>query len=269
MNILTIDVEEIYHLNFPEIEGASYPRQPRVRENLKQVLSLLKEKSQRATFFVLGEIAEAFPQVVKEIREEGHEVASHGYHHRLIYEMSPEEFRKELRISLRILEDITGEKVLGFRAPSWSITTQSLWALKILEEEGLIYDSSIFPTSNFLYGIEGMDPYPHRIGKIWEFPPSTLPFFWKRIPVGGGFYLRVLPLWFLNISKKYYKRKGVPFLLYFHTWEISPHFSPLPLTPTHRFIRFHNLKFAYRKLEKILEREVFLPIKEFLTSWRK
>ncbi|HEX67759.1 MAG TPA: DUF3473 domain-containing protein [bacterium] len=265
MNLLTVDVEEINHANFPLL--VSYPFPSTVEEGVERFLEILENHGVKATFFILGEVALSHPELVKKISQTGHEVASHGMTHRLVYEMDEKAFRDEVRLSRKILEDISGQEVVGYRAPSWSITKRSLWALKILEEEGFLYDSSIFPFSNFLYGMEDVHPYPHRQGGLWEIPPSTLPFFLKRIPIGGGFYFRLLPLYLLEFGVKFLEAMNKPFLLYLHSWELAKINFPLPYAPFHRLILSWGLPSVKRKISFLLEKYNFSSIKEFLEKW--
>ena len=262
MNLLTVDVEEINHANFPLL--SSYPFPSTVEEGVNNLLHILKTHRVKATFFILGEIARSFPEMVRRISQEGHEIASHGMRHRLVYEMEEEEFREDIRDSRRILEEISGQRIKGYRAPSWSVSRNTLWVFRVLKEEGFLYDSSIFPFTNFLYGMEGFPPYPFKFGEVWEIPPSTLTFFPRRIPVGGGFYFRILPLALLFLSMEWFRLSGNPFVLYLHSWEFAEINFPLPYAPLHRFILSAGLGSVKRKLERILDIYIFSPVTDFI-----
>lgn len=182
INALTIDVEDYFHVTAFEkqIRPDTWDRHPlRVEDNTLRILDMLDEFAMKATFFVLGWVAERLPGLVREIQRRGHEIACHGYGHQLVYRLTPQEFRADISRAKKLLEDICGERVCGYRAPSYSITAKSLWALDTLLEEGFSYDSSIFPISHDIYGIPGGKRFPHQIsthaGNIQEFPISTFP----------------------------------------------------------------------------------------------
>ena len=234
INALTIDVEDYFQVNafasrirFDEWD--SYPL--RVDGNTQRILEMLDTFSVKATFFILGWVAERLPNLVREIQAHGHEIACHGYGHELIYRIGPERFRSDIRRAKQILEDTVGMHVHGYRAPSYSITKQSLWALDILVKEGFSYDSSIFPVMHDTYGIPDAERFPHTIrtgsGPLVEFPLTTMPFQlgWKkmRLPIAGGGYLRLLPVGVIRRGiASINQRERQPAVLYFHPWEIDP-----------------------------------------------
>lgn len=234
INAMTIDVEDYFHVTAFERhikpdEWDSYPL--RVEGNTLRILDMLDEFALRATFFVLGWVAERLPSLVKEIHRRGHEIACHGYAHQLVYRLSPEEFRKDVSKAKSILENLCGERVNGYRAPSYSIMTRSLWALDVLVEEGFSYDSSIFPISHDVYGIPGGKRFPHEIsthsGRIREFPISTYPLKiggWQaQLPIAGGGYLRLFPAQLVaRAIKSINSKENQPVIIYFHPWEIDP-----------------------------------------------
>lgn len=225
-NVLTIDVEDWYHSSLdlfkdsPVRHGAK--PEPSVVDNTIQALDLLSKTDNKATFFVLGTVAEHYPDVVKEILKRGHEVATHGYSHKLVYNMRPEEFEDDLKISLEHLNKAGCDQILGYRAPYWSITRQSLWALEVLQRLGFKYDSSIFPIRRGLYGIPGANPSVHKIAEdFWEFPPATIRMFGINWPIAGGGYLRMVPYRIIAsaIRKSSGRQSGV---FYFHPYELDP-----------------------------------------------
>ena len=230
INALTIDVEDYFQVNAfagricPD-QWDSYPL--RVDGNTRRILDMLDSFSFKATFFVLGWVAERLPALTKEIIRRGHEIACHGYGHELVYSISPERFRADIRRSKMLLEDQCGESVNGYRAPSYSITQRSLWALDILVEEGFTYDSSIFPVMHDTYGIPDAERFQHMrrtgAGPLVEFPLTTLPLHFGskevRLPIAGGGYLRLLPAELIAWGiEKINTRETQPSVLYFHPW---------------------------------------------------
>lgn len=192
LNALSIDVEDYFQVSAFEryVERSQWDSYPlRVVENTGRVIDLLEEFGVKATFFILGWVAQRCPDLVRRIRDAGHEIACHGYGHELVYRIGPERFREDIRRSKAILEELSGVQVRGYRAPSYSITAKSLWALDILVEEGFSYDSSIFPVYHDVYGIPDAPRFPHLIrrqsGEIMEFPLTTYPFRWGKRSTGS------------------------------------------------------------------------------------
>jgi polysaccharide deacetylase family protein (PEP-CTERM system associated) len=264
LNALTIDVEDYFQVNafarhVRQDQWDSYPL--RVEYNTRRILDLLDELDIRGTFFVLGWVAERLPELAPEIHRRGHEVACHGYGHELIYEIGPERFRADIRRSKGLLEDQCGVRVNGYRAPSYSITKQSLWALDILVEEGFLYDSSIFPVLHDTYGIPDAERFPNTLhtsaGSLLEFPLTTLPLKlgWRemRLPIAGGGYLRLLPSAIIrNGIRSVNQREGQPAVLYFHPWEIDPGQPHIKAGFKSRFRHYVNLDKTECKLRDIL-----------------
>lgn len=231
INALSIDVEEYFQVaNFEKVVRREDWSQfeSRVERSTALILSILNERSIKATFFVLGWVAEHHSQVVKDIANAGHEIGCHGYEHQLIYNQSKEIFREDVRKAKALLEDISGSPVIGYRAPSYSITKRSLWALDVLIEEGFEYDSSIFPIRHDRYGIPDYNRFPNEInrngsGKIKEFPISTIKMFGQNLPVAGGGYFRLLPYWITRKGlAKINRKEHQPFIFYVHPWEFDP-----------------------------------------------
>jgi polysaccharide deacetylase family protein (PEP-CTERM system associated) len=209
LNALTIDVEDYYQVSGFErfVERSQWDRyESRVVENTRRVLRLLDEQQVPATFFILGWVAERFPQLVRDIQQAGHEIGSHSYWHRLVYQLTSDEFREDLVRSRDVLEQIIGQRVTAYRAPSFSITKDSLWALDILASEGFLSDSSIYPIYHDRYGIPDAQPGLHRIatraGDLWEFPASVRRVAGMNVPVSGGGYFRLYPLWLTRRALK-------------------------------------------------------------------
>jgi polysaccharide deacetylase family protein (PEP-CTERM system associated) len=230
LNALTIDVEDYFQVSAFEGHVARHDWhhcESRVVENTRRLLHLLDERNVRATFFVLGWVAERFPQLVRDIHATGHEIGSHSYWHRLVYELTPDEFRSDLQKSRDVLEQIIGEPINAYRAPSFSITKNSFWALEILADEGFTIDSSIFPIYHDRYGIPDAQPGLHQIdtasGDLWEFPPAVVRKARLNIPVSGGGYFRLYPLPFtIRSLRSINQQLARPFVFYVHPWEIDP-----------------------------------------------
>jgi len=262
-NAFTVDVEDYYHVTAFEkhVDRADWGRyESRVTANTHRILKLLEKHKVQATFFVLGWVAERFPRLVRDIAARGHEVGAHGYWHRLVYRMSPEEFRDDLVRTRNILEDLTGEQVRAYRAASFSITKQSLWALQVLVEEGFRFDSSVFPVYHDRYGIPNANPAIHRIdtpaGPLWEFPVSVLRIARINVPIAGGGYFRLYPLNLtLRFLSKLNRQQQRPFVFYVHPWELDPEQPRLSVSS--RFSRarhYLNLGSTEKKLDVLLRR---------------
>src|SRR5437762_11488543 len=224
-NALTIDFEDWYQgLEIPQTDWAGF--EDRIVPVGQRLLALLAEAGVRATFFVLGYIAERHPDMVRAIAAAGHEVGTHGYSHALIYTQTPEVFRAELSRAIRVLEELTGRAVVSHRAPFFSITKDSLWALDILGELGIRYDSSIFPVVNYRYGIADAPRWPYQISAgahtLTEFPISTWQVMGKNVPIAGGAYFRIYPYAFTRRGLRALNRQGRPFVFYLHPWELDP-----------------------------------------------
>jgi polysaccharide deacetylase family protein (PEP-CTERM system associated) len=260
INAFTVDVEDYFQVSGFErqIRRDEWDRyESRVVANTQRVLRLLERHQVRATFFVLGWVAERYPGLVREIHRHGHEIGSHSYWHRLIYQQTPEEFRADLRRSRDVLEDASGAPVTAYRAPSFSITTSSLWALDILVEEGFEIDSSIFPVHHDRYGIPGAERDLHRLaagaGSLWEFPPSVCRLLGLNVPASGGGYFRLYPLFLTLSCIRRLRRAGKPYMFYVHPWELDPEQPRLRLgSRVGRFRHYVNIARNERKLDALL-----------------
>jgi len=257
LNAFTVDVEDFYQVSafekfIPRSEWENYPQ--RILESLPRILDLTAEMQTRGTFFILGWQAEKHPGLVRSIADAGHEIGFHSFSHSLIYEMEPEMFREELRRGKAILEDLTGRKVEAFRAPSFSITKKSLWALDILAEEGFRYDSSIFPIYHDRYGIPDAPREIHQRmtsgGLIWEFPPTASALGPVNLPVSGGGYFRLYPYALTrHFLKKMNRKEKRPFIFYVHPWEVDPEQPRLPFGS--RAVQFRHRVGLGRNLAKL------------------
>ena len=221
-NFLTVDLEDWFQSSlelFCDIEDYYFKIQPtnRVVINTEKLLKIFDEYNVKATFFVLGTVAETFPALIKEIQKQGHEIATHGYGHKLVYKQTQEEFKKDLKKSIDIIENITKEKVVGYRAPYFSITDKSLWAIEIIKELGFVYDASIFPLKRKLYGTNKQI----NIQGFGEFPTSKISFCGVEFPFAGGGYLRLYPYWLTKWAMNKLNSQGKPAMVYIHPYEID------------------------------------------------
>lgn len=266
----TVDVEEYFQVS--ALEGVVRRHQwdqleSRVARPTMEILEMLGERGDRGTFFVLGWIAERFPELVREIARGGHEVASHGWDHRRITTLGPEEFRGSIQRSKALLEDIAGAPVLGFRAPSFSIVPGREWALDLLIEEGYTYDSSLFPIRRpDGYGFAGTKREPHWLerpaGRLAEVPPATLTRFGTNLPAAGGAYLRLLPFSLVRTAFREFDNRGVPATFYIHPWELDPGQPRLPVKPLTRIRHYGGLHRTASRLRRLLDEFHFRPIAE-------
>jgi polysaccharide deacetylase family protein (PEP-CTERM system associated) len=241
----------------------------RVEANTDRLLALFSEKNVKATFFTLGWVAERSPALVRRIVAEGHEIASHGYSHQLIYNQTPDVFRAETVRSKQILEDITGNRITGYRAASYSITNQSRWALDILAEEGFTWDSSIFPVHHDRYGMPGTPRWPHRLTtdnghELAEFPLSTLKLPGYTLPIAGGGYFRLFPYWFSRFGLGSINRQGKPFVFYLHPWEVDPSQPRLDVKWFSKFRHYNNLEVCEQRLSRLLDQFSFTTMSAVL-----
>ncbi len=261
LNAFTVDVEDYFHVQAfaDRIHPDSWDHyECRVVANTHKVLRILDEHQVLGTFFILGWVADRFPSLVRDIAKGGHEIGCHCYWHRLIYETTPEQFRTDLRQATEAIGSITGDAVTSFRAPCFSITEESLWALDILVEEGYRFDSSIFPVHHDNYGIPDAERFPHIItrsgGELYEFPPSVFRIGKYNLPVGGGGYFRLYPIRLsLYCLQAINKRYGQPFMFYIHPWELDPDQPRQPASWKSRFRHYQNLATTERKLHRLLE----------------
>ena len=315
-NALTVDVEDYFQVHaFSNVikyeDWGNY--ECRVEHNTERILEILDtsirnsqfaiRNSAKATFFVLGWIAERYPGLIRRIRDQGHEIACHGYGHKLIYTQSKEEFREDIRRAKAVLEDVTGQDVIGYRAPMYSITKKSQWALEILIEEGFKYDSSIFPIRHDFYGISDAPRFPFIVSLngnqnveflvlnyelnttqnskfinqnskfitynsklLIEFPISTVCFGRMNLPIAGGGYFRLFPY---SVIKKGFTRinevERQPFIFYIHPWEVDPDQPRINgLSFKSRFRHYINLKKTEERLKKLLRDFNFTSIKKII-----
>ena len=275
VNAMSIDVEDYFHVAAlaGSIDRARWnDMEYRVVENTRRLLDLFDEQRVRSTFFVLGWVAQRSPHLIREIHDRGHEVASHGMSHLLIYNQTPAEFERETRESKALLEDIIGAPVIGYRASTYSITSKSLWALDIILEAGFLYDSSVFPIRHDMYGIPDASPVPAPMvtpkgASIVEFPMSTAPMFGMKMPVSGGGYFRLLPYWLTRAGlRKLNHDQRRPFIFYLHPWEIDPGQPRVPTTFKSRLRHYTNLDRVDERLRRLTSEFRFSAVRDVLSS---
>jgi polysaccharide deacetylase family protein (PEP-CTERM system associated) len=269
LNALTVDVEDWYHVcavdeYLPQSKWDEYEN--RVNRNTEKVLALLERYGVRVTFFVLGYVAEHNPDLVRKVYEAGHEVATHGTFHQRLIDLTPDQFREDLRRSVQILQGITGVKPIGYRAPEWTVARETLWAFDILVEEGFLYDSSTVPLS--CMGDRALPRWPHKVkcraGEILEFPSSTMRCLWENFPFTGGLPMRMSPYFFIVEGIKKANRIGYPAMVYTHPWEFDENPPKLDLPFRRRFMSQYLRRSTPRKVEALMARFRFGPIREVL-----
>ncbi|MCS6858951.1 MAG: DUF3473 domain-containing protein [Abditibacteriales bacterium] len=274
VNALTFDVEDWYQpSNLDPMIG--YHRwddcESRLAPSVDRILSILREHHVKATFFVLGWNAERFPEVVHKIQQDGHEIGTHGYRHALVYDQTPSEFARDMERAIAVLERLTGQAPAGHRAASFSITERSWWALGVLQELGIRYDSSIFPIRHHRYGMPHSERLPHTIavngGYIHEFPISTVRVGRKNVPFSGGGYFRLLPYVCIAAGIRWLNRRQQPAIVYLHPWEFDPHQPRLPMSRLRAWRCYGGLHHTEKKLRALLRRFRFAPAYDVLMHY--
>ncbi len=281
LNALSIDVEEWYHPELVRAYVDADRAQSQLEASLRPILNLLKRYDVRATFFVVGEVIESAPDLIREIAVGGHEIGCHGMTHRPLHELQPDGLRAELMAYERAITSAGIEQVVGFRAPTFSLDNETRWAVPILAEFGYEYDASIFPMRNYLYGVPDCPPTPYRIGGddvtrpdprgcLWEFPMSAGRLGWWRIPASGGFYLRIMPFFILRILLARINARGWPFVIYLHPWETYTGTPRLrELSWLSRWITYTNIERTLPKLERLLAGFPLSTMREALACWQE
>jgi polysaccharide deacetylase family protein (PEP-CTERM system associated) len=267
-NVLTFDVEDWFHgFGFSTCRQRALPR--RLKVGLVRVLEILDTYSVKATFFILGSLVEECRSTLGLIVDAGHEIAAHGYEHTPIYRLSPAGFARDLHKTLVALRSLVSYPIRSYRAPFFSITQRSLWALPILVKAGITCDSSIVPAHNPRYGIPSANRFPHPVftdypPKLTEYPVSTLSYGGVNLPFGGGFYARLLPYRLIQHAIQKINRQGRPAIIYFHPWEFDPHHPRInkSLSNLYRFTHYHNLASTAGKLRALVRDFSFGPLAE-------
>jgi len=268
--IISVDVEDYFQVQaFADIvdRNAWSSCPSRVERNTERLLDLFDELHVKATFFLLGWVAESYPRLVQQIAARGHELACHSYWHRLVFALTREEFRVDTLRAKDVIEQAAGMHIYGYRAPSFSITERSLWALEVLVELGFRYDSSIFPVKHDLYGIRDAARSPFRVetpsGSILEFPLATFRFKGDaNLPVAGGGYLRMLPFWYTQAGVERAWGEGLPVVSYIHPWELDPEQPRLNGSFKSRLRHYTGLRRTETRLRKLLALDRFCSFRD-------
>jgi polysaccharide deacetylase family protein (PEP-CTERM system associated) len=272
LNALTFDVEEHFQVRNLEtaVRRVDWDRHPsRVVESTRRVLQVLADHDVRATFFVLGWIADRRPRLLDEIADGGHEIATHGYGHELVYRQKRHQFAQDLTRSLNAIEAATGIRPIGFRAPEFSITARTRWAMDVLHEQGIVYDSSIVPPAvHQRDGIRDACRFATRWANgVWEFPVSTVRLAGQNWPVAGGSYFRLYPLWITRQAVRHLNVGGSPAMVYLHPWELDPDQPRMSRIPAlSRFQHYANLSETEGRLRALLREFAFGPVREVFAS---
>lgn len=274
VNAMTVDVEDYFQVSAFESHVSRDDWggfESRVCPNTERLLEMFAEAGVTGTFFVLGWVAERYPDLVRRIADGGHEIASHGSSHRLVYDMTPDAFREDVRRAKRVLEDAGGAAVVGYRAPSFSITSDTLWALDVLIEEGHDYDASIYPIRHDRYGIPDAPRHPYAVhrpaGTIWELPGSTIRRAGHNLPIGGGGYFRLFPYaWTRRGIAEVNGRERRPVTFYLHPWEVDPDQPRVPASLVSRFRHYRNLAKTAPRLRRLLAEFPFGPARALLST---
>jgi polysaccharide deacetylase family protein (PEP-CTERM system associated) len=274
-NVLSIDVEEYYHgMEFEAaLPGGRREQLPsRVEGSVARVLEILAAHNIRATFFTVGQVAEAHPEMVRRIDRAGHEVACHSYRHELVHRQSRTEFREDIRRAKAVLEDLSGKSVIGYRAPNYSIQVGQQWAYDILLEEGFVYDSSIYPIVHDRYGQRDAPRFTYEIRRVGEralleFPIGTVQVAGVNLPIGGGGYFRLLPERVFRLGiRRVNKKDKQPVMFYFHPWELDADQPRPPMPWHHRFRHYVGLSRQARKLSQLFRHTRFGTVREALAQ---
>jgi polysaccharide deacetylase family protein (PEP-CTERM system associated) len=273
LNAFSVDVEDYFQVGAferacPRERWGSY--EPRVEANTRRLLDLCDRHKVKGTFFVLGWVAERWPGLVRDIQAAGHELGTHGQDHRQVTTLTPDEFRQDIRRSKRTIEDAAGAEVIGYRAPSYSIVRETMWALDILHEEGFRYDSSVFPIHHDRYGIPDFPRFPRPLrgqngSALHEFPISTVRFAGLNLPFVGGGYLRHFPWSFIRWGmSRLNRRERRPAILYIHPWEIDPAQPVQPVPYLTRVRHYRNLGRTEDRLARLFREYPFTTVREVL-----
>jgi len=269
---LTIDVEEFFQIHalsrvVAPYQWDHYPST--VEENTDRILHLLEDSGIKATFFCLGWVAERHKALIRRMHAAGHEVACHGYAHQVIYQQDPQAFKEDVTKAKAILEEITGETIIGYRAPTYSLMKKTLWALDILEDLGFQYDSSIFPIRHDNYGIPDSPRFPYRLENhaLVEFPLSTVRIGWINLPIAGGGYFRLFPYLITKCALTLLTRESLPCIFYIHPWEFNPSLPRVAsLSVLSRFRTYVGLKRTEERFSRLIAEFAFTTVRDVLKT---
>ncbi|MBN2009295.1 DUF3473 domain-containing protein [candidate division KSB1 bacterium] len=272
INALTINADDWYqvdnlrkYIKFEDWHNC----ESRFEINIQKILQLLNQTNTKATFFIMGWEAAKSPEIIQQILNDGHEIATQGYQNRFLHELSRDQFEDDLKKAIDIIENITNEKVIGYRAPHFSVSENTTWIWAILSKLGIKYDSSIFPVKHIRYGYPDAPRFPFHIamngsGELIEYPLSTYKLFKANIPIAGGGYLRLFPYRFIHNSLKKINKSGKPVNIYFHPWEMDRYQPHVKLDILSSFRHYTNIKDTENKVRNLLNEFKFAPIKKIL-----
>ncbi len=268
LNAFSVDLEDWYQaITSLNARPEEWPRhESRVVGNTQQLLKLLKEHNVRATFFVLGRVADEHPDLIRAIHAAGHEIGVHGYWHRMVHRMDPASFSEEMDRALGAIQPLVDQPILGHRAPYFSINRSSLWALDVLAGKGFRYDSSFFPTRNTLYGFPDAPRFPHRRpeSELMEFPLSTARWMGLNVPIAGGLYLRAFPYQLIRAGIRQLNRQGHPAVIYMHPWELDTGHRYSRVTPREFIVQYTRRGSLAGKLRRLFRDFSFAPLRQLL-----
>ena len=278
MNILGIDFEDWFHPQLIKKNIKDEKHEARMFKGLEKIIEMLRGKNTVATFFVVGEVLENNPEIFDMIIENGHEIAFHTMYHDRI---DTSYFRENFSNEIEKFSKLTNKKSKGFRAPTFSLNQNSSWIIDALANSGYLYDSSIVPAKTDLYGMPNADTKPYRIssqslekndlhGKLVEFPILITKFLGKKIPAGGGFYLRTLPIKIIKNAIKNYEKQEIPATFYIHSWELTPEYMPkIELPFKENFVTYHNINKAYKRMDELLMEFQFTAFSQYISNGTK
>ena len=278
MNLLGIDFEDWYHPELIQKYVKGKKHDPIMFKGLDKILELLRKNNVLATFFVVGELVESNPEIFDKIIENEHEIAFHTMHHTKI---DTPNFKENFHDEIEKFSDLTNKKSKGFRAPTFSLNEKSSWIIDSLYEHNYLYDSSVVPAKTDLYGIPDAETKPYRIssssierdtedGKLIEFPLLVTKFLGKKIPAGGGFYLRTLPIKIIKNAIKNYEKQEIPATFYIHSWELTPEYMPkIELPFKENFVTYHNINKAYERMDELLMEFQFTAFSQYISNGTK
>tara|TARA_B100001765_G_C19429233_1_gene304836 strand:+ start:51 stop:896 length:846 start_codon:yes stop_codon:yes gene_type:complete len=275
LNIIGIDFEDWYHPELIQKYVKDKKHEPIMFKGLEKILDMLRKNDTQATFFVVGELLENNPEIFDKIIENDHEIAFHTMHHTKIDSLN---FKETFSSEIEKFSKLTNKKSRGFRAPTFSLNKTSSWIITSLSEYDYIYDSSVVPAKTDLYGIPNADTKPYRIssnsleedssdGKLIEFPLLVTSFLGKKIPAGGGFYLRTLPTKIIKNAIKKYEKQKIPATFYIHSWELTPEYMPrIELPIKENFVTYHNINKAYNRMSELLKQFEFTSFSNYISQ---
>ena len=275
MNILGIDFEDWYHPELIKQNIKNEKHNPSVINGIDKILDLLRKHETFATFFVVGELLEIQPEIFDKIIENDHEIGFHTMHHD---RLDSPGFKEKFPDEIKKFAELTNHKSRGFRAPTFSLNNNSSWAIDILAENDYMYDSSVVPAKTSMYGLPGAQESPYKIssknieqhnsdGIVTEFPLLVTKFMGKKIPAGGGFYLRTLPTKIIKNAIKNYQKQEIPATFYIHSWELTPEYMPkIQLPVKENFVTYHNIGKAYTRMNELLQQFQFTSFSNFISE---